>query len=66
MPSCLRTTGAPECEPELPPAEEAPGPSGAATSPIVTSNDALLSMRSVETLIKLSNNNKTAEPSAPG
>lgn len=48
-----------------PPAEEAPGPSGAATSPIVTSNDALLFHEKCGTLIKLSNNNKTAERRRP-
>ena len=48
-----------------PPAEEAPGPSGDATSPIVTSNDALLFHEKCGTLIKLSNNNKTAERRRP-
>ena len=48
-----------------PPAGEAPGPSGAATSPILTSNDALLFHEKCGTLIKLSNNNKTAERRRP-
>ncbi|XP_005220289.1 neuralized-like protein 4 isoform X1 [Bos indicus] len=48
-----------------PPAGEAPGSSGAATSPIVTSNDALLFHEKCGTLIKLSNNNKTAERRRP-
>ena len=48
-----------------PPAGEAPGPSGTATSPILTSNDALLFHEKCGTLIKLSNNNKTAERRRP-
>ncbi|KAB1264951.1 Neuralized-like protein 4 [Camelus dromedarius] len=48
-----------------PPAGGAPGPSGAATSPILTSNDALLFHEKCGTLIKLSNNNKTAERRRP-
>ncbi|ELK31785.1 Neuralized-like protein 4 [Myotis davidii] len=48
-----------------PPAGEGPGSSGAATSPILTSNDALLFHEKCGTLIKLSNNNKTAERRRP-
>lgn len=48
-----------------PPAGEGPGPSGAATSPVLTSNDALLFHEKCGTLIKLSNNNKTAERRRP-
>lgn len=48
-----------------PPAGEALGPSCAATSPVLTSNDALLFHEKCGTLIKLSNNNKTAERRRP-
>uniref|UniRef100_A0A2K6A9Z9 Neuralized-like protein 4 n=1 Tax=Mandrillus leucophaeus TaxID=9568 RepID=A0A2K6A9Z9_MANLE len=48
-----------------PPAGEGLGSSGAATSPILTSNDALLFHEKCGTLIKLSNNNKTAERRRP-
>ncbi|XP_077021862.1 neuralized-like protein 4 isoform X3 [Tamandua tetradactyla] len=48
-----------------PPAGEGSGGSGAATSPILTSNDALLFHEKCGTLIKLSNNNKTAERRRP-
>ncbi|XP_023385629.1 neuralized-like protein 4 isoform X2 [Pteropus vampyrus] len=48
-----------------PPAGEGLGSSCAATSPILTSNDALLFHEKCGTLIKLSNNNKTAERRRP-
>ncbi|XP_073091014.1 neuralized-like protein 4 isoform X4 [Manis javanica] len=48
-----------------PPSGEGLGSSGAATSPILTSNDALLFHEKCGTLIKLSNNNKTAERRRP-
>uniref|UniRef100_A0A8C4MRW6 Neuralized-like protein 4 n=1 Tax=Equus asinus asinus TaxID=83772 RepID=A0A8C4MRW6_EQUAS len=48
-----------------PPAGEGLGSSSAATSPILTSNDALLFHEKCGTLIKLSNNNKTAERRRP-
>ncbi|XP_038370826.1 neuralized-like protein 4 isoform X5 [Canis lupus familiaris] len=48
-----------------PPAGEGLGSGGAATSPILTSNDALLFHEKCGTLIKLSNNNKTAERRRP-
>lgn len=48
-----------------PPAGEGLGPIGAATSPVLTSNDALLFHEKCGTLIKLSNNNKTAERRRP-
>ncbi|XP_012868581.1 PREDICTED: neuralized-like protein 4, partial [Dipodomys ordii] len=48
-----------------PPARDGLGSSGAATSPILTSNDALLFHEKCGTLIKLSNNNKTAERRRP-
>ncbi|XP_032178448.1 neuralized-like protein 4 isoform X2 [Mustela erminea] len=48
-----------------PPAGEGLGSGGAATSPVLTSNDALLFHEKCGTLIKLSNNNKTAERRRP-
>lgn len=48
-----------------PPAGDGLAPSGPATSPILTSNDALLFHEKCGTLIKLSNNNKTAERRRP-
>ncbi|KAM5214872.1 neuralized-like protein 4 isoform 3-T3 [Hipposideros larvatus] len=48
-----------------PPAGEGLGSSCAATSPVLTSNDALLFHEKCGTLIKLSNNNKTAERRRP-
>lgn len=48
-----------------PPAGEGLGSSCAATSPTLTSNDALLFHEKCGTLIKLSNNNKTAERRRP-
>lgn len=48
-----------------PPSGDGLGSSGAATSPILTSNDALLFHEKCGTLIKLSNNNKTAERRRP-
>uniref|UniRef100_A0A452RIF7 Neuralized-like protein 4 n=1 Tax=Ursus americanus TaxID=9643 RepID=A0A452RIF7_URSAM len=48
-----------------PPAGDGLGSGGAATSPILTSNDALLFHEKCGTLIKLSNNNKTAERRRP-
>lgn len=48
-----------------PPAGEGSASSGPATSPILTSNDALLFHEKCGTLIKLSNNNKTAERRRP-
>ncbi|XP_036884250.1 neuralized-like protein 4 isoform X4 [Sturnira hondurensis] len=48
-----------------PPAGEGLGSSCAVTSPILTSNDALLFHEKCGTLIKLSNNNKTAERRRP-
>ncbi|MEJ1273153.1 neuralized E3 ubiquitin protein ligase 4 [Cricetulus griseus] len=48
-----------------PPAGDGLASSGSATSPILTSNDALLFHEKCGTLIKLSNNNKTAERRRP-
>ncbi|XP_064438612.1 neuralized-like protein 4 isoform X4 [Mirounga angustirostris] len=48
-----------------PPAGEGLGSGGAAPSPVLTSNDALLFHEKCGTLIKLSNNNKTAERRRP-
>ncbi|XP_021093999.1 neuralized-like protein 4 isoform X5 [Heterocephalus glaber] len=48
-----------------PPAGDGLGSSSTATSPILTSNDALLFHEKCGTLIKLSNNNKTAERRRP-
>lgn len=48
-----------------PPAADGLASSGSATSPILTSNDALLFHEKCGTLIKLSNNNKTAERRRP-
>ncbi|XP_053425787.1 neuralized-like protein 4 isoform X2 [Nycticebus coucang] len=48
-----------------PPSGDGLASSGAATSPILTSNDALLFHEKCGTLIKLSNNNKTAERRRP-
>lgn len=48
-----------------PPAADGLASSGSATSPVLTSNDALLFHEKCGTLIKLSNNNKTAERRRP-
>ncbi|XP_041520576.1 neuralized-like protein 4 isoform X1 [Microtus oregoni] len=48
-----------------PPAGDGLASSGPATSPVLTSNDALLFHEKCGTLIKLSNNNKTAERRRP-
>lgn len=48
-----------------PPAGDGPAAGAAATSPVLTSNDALLFHEKCGTLIKLSNNNKTAERRRP-